>query len=113
MKHAAIIAFVMTFLAPAAQAWEFRTPHEVQDTIVWNRMENEVAVIKGTSHRLGGDFLIVQPTQNVSGLGRYEVVMPKGTLTRRAKGGWYTTVTIDDLPFLPPENPQYFQPSGI
>ena len=113
MKHTAIITLVMTLLAPAAQAWESRTPHEVQDSIVWNRMENEVAVIKGTSHRLGEDFLIIQPTKKFSGLGRYEVVMPKDTLTRRPKGGWYTTVTIDDLPFLPPEIPQYFQPSGI
>ena len=76
-------------------------------------MENEVAVIKGASYRFGEAFLVVQPTKKYSGLGRYEVVMPKDTLTPRAKGGWYTSVTIDDLPYLPPEIPQFFQPSGI
>ncbi|MBA2586995.1 MAG: hypothetical protein H0U98_00045 [Alphaproteobacteria bacterium] len=113
MKHFAMIAFVTTLVAPVAQAWESRTPHEVRDTIVWNQMENEVAVIKGTSYRFGEDFLVIQPTKKFSGLGRYEVVMPKDTLTRRPKGGWYTSVTIDELPFLPPEIPQFFQPSGI
>ena len=110
MKHIAIIALVMALAGSTAQAWESNTPHEVRDTIVWNRMENEVAVIKGTSYRFGEDFLVVQPTKKFSGLGRYEVVMPKETLTRRPKG--WLVHDGHDLPFLPPEIPQ-FQPSGI
>lgn len=79
---------------------------------IWNQKENQVAVLKGSSLRLGPDFVVVHPTKMWSGLGRYQVVMPKDALRPRAKGGWYTSVTIDEFPHLPPEVPQYFQPSG-
>ncbi len=80
--------------------------------IVWNSMENEVAVIKGSSERLGRDYVVIQPTQKFLDLGRYEVVMPSAALRPREKGGWYTSVSDNDFPYLPPEVPQYFQPSG-
>ncbi len=93
-------------LAMPAAAQEPRNP------TIWNAKENQVAVLKGPSLRLGPDYVVVHPTKMWSGLGRYQVVMPRDALRPRAKGGWYTNVTIDDFPHLPPEVPQYFQPSG-
>ena len=75
-------------------------------------MENEVAVIKGPSERLGPDFVVIHPTGKFLDLGRYQVLMPVAALRPRERGGWYTAISNDDLPYLPPEVPQYFQPSG-
>ncbi|MBA2682427.1 MAG: hypothetical protein H0U76_29045 [Ktedonobacteraceae bacterium] len=113
MKTFIIAAVCLPLVATAAQAWNSRTPEETRNSITWNSMEIEVAVIKGPSQRFGENYLVVHPTKKFSGLGRYQVVMPKATLRPRPKGGWYTSVSIDALPFLPPEIPQFFQPSGI
>lgn len=92
----------------SAQAWE----DSQRNSTIWNAMENQVAVLKGPSRQYGENYVVVHPTKKWSGLGRYQVVMPKDALRPRAKGGWYTAVTIDEFPYLPPEVPQYFQPSG-
>lgn len=113
MRFFSVTAVCLSLVATTAQAWNGHTAEEARNTIVWNNMENEVAVIKGPSQRFGENFVVVHPTKKFSGLGRYQVVMPKDTLRPRAKGGWYTSVSIDALPFLPPEVPQFFQPSGI
>jgi hypothetical protein len=94
MKSLIITAACLTLVATAAQAWNSRPAEETRNSIVWNSMENEVAVIKGPSQRFGETFLVVHPTKKFSGLGRYQVVMPKATLRPRPKGGWYTSVSI-------------------
>ncbi len=107
MKSLIAAALCLSCLG-SAQAYE----NGARSSTIWNAMENQVAVLKGPSDRLGVNYVVVHPTKKWSGLGRYQVVMPKDALRPRAKGGWYTSVTIDELPFLPPEVPQYFQPSG-
>jgi hypothetical protein len=102
----AAAAVCLSFLALPVTAQAGR------DTLIWNAAENQVAVLKGPSRRLGPDYVVVHPTKKWTGLGRYQVVMPKSALRPRAKGGWYTSVTIDEFPHLRPEVPQYFQPSG-
>ena len=108
MKSAFVAALCLCGLALAAPA----AAQGERNPTIWNAKENQVAVLKGTSLRLGPDFVVVHPTKMWSGLGRYQVVMPRDALRPRAKGGWYTNVTIDEFPHLPPEVPQYFQPSG-
>lgn len=106
-----IVLGALGFVALSSVALAFESHEAARNSIIWNRMENQVAVIKGPS-RHGAEFLVVHPTKKFSGLGRYQVVMPKDSLRPRPKGGWYTSITIDELPYLPPELPQYFQPSG-
>jgi len=106
MRTLAAAAVCLSFLALPV------TANAGRDTLIWNAMENQVAVLKGDSLRLGPDYVVVHPTKKWSGLGRYQVVMPKSALRPRAKGGWYTNVSIDEFPHLRPEVPQYFQPSG-
>ena len=103
-----LVAISLSVLALGLPA----TAQEPRNPTIWNAMENQVAVLKGSSLRLGPDYVVVHPTKMWSGLGRYQVVMPRDALRPRAKGGWYTDVTIDDFPHLRPEVPQYFQPSG-
>lgn len=102
---AALCLSCLAFAAPAGAQFQ-RNP------TIWNAMENQVAVLKGPSESYGPDYVVIHPTKKWSGLGRYQVVMPKDALRPRAKGGWYTSVKIDELPYLPPEVRQYFQPSG-
>ena len=102
----AAAAVCLSFLALPVTAQAGR------DTLIWNAAENQVAVLKGPSQRLGPDYVVVHPTKKWTGLGRYQVVMPKSALRPRAKGVWYTSVTIDEFPHLRPEVSQYFQPSG-
>ncbi len=108
MKSSIIGTVCLVALCSAAQALSTdRGP------IIWNSEENEVAVIRGTTMRDGKEFVVIQPTQKFLDLGRYIVVMPAAALSPRAKGGWYTTITKDEMPYLPPVHPTYFQPSGI
>jgi len=108
MRKSLIAAALCLSCLGSAQAYE----NSGRSTTIWNAMENQVAVLKGPSHRLGENYVVVHPTKKWSGLGRYQVVMPRDALRPRAKGGWYTDITIDEFPYLPPEVPQYFQPSG-
>ncbi|MBA2590225.1 MAG: hypothetical protein H0U98_16555 [Alphaproteobacteria bacterium] len=101
-----LAAVISSCILTPAFAGEERSP------IVWNAMENEVAVIKGGSERFGPNYVVIQPTQKFLDLGRYEVVIPAAALQPRARGGWYSAVSNDDIPYLLPEVPQYFQPSG-
>jgi hypothetical protein len=103
-----LVAISLSVLALGLPA----TAQEARNPTIWNAKENQVAVLKGSSLRLGLDFVVVHPTKMWSGLGRYQVVMSRDALRPRAKGGWYTDVTIDEFPHLRPEVPQYFQPSG-
>ena len=97
----------LSVLCSAAQAF----PTD-RGPIIWNSQENEVAVIKGTTMDAGREYVVIQPTKKFLGLGRYIVVMPAAALAPRARGGWYTTISNDDMPYLPPVYPTYFQPSG-
>ena len=103
-----LVAISLSVLALGLPA----TAQEARNPTIWNAKENQVAVLKGSSLRLGLDFVVVHPTKMWSGLGRYQVVMSRDALRPRAKGGWYTDVTIDEFPHLRHEVPQYFQPSG-
>lgn len=110
MKKTLTTLFASCLVSSAADAMD-RTDRE-RSPIIWNSVGNEVAVIKGRSWRFGPDFVVIHPTGKFLGLGRYQVVMPVDALRPRAQGGWETSISDDDFPYLPPEVPQYFQPSG-
>jgi len=74
----AAAAVCLSFLALPVTAQAGR------DTLIWNAAENQVAVLKGPSQRLGPDYVVVHPTKKWTGLGRYQVVMPKSALRPRA-----------------------------
>ena len=107
-----IVAAIALASCAGTSAFAMDEGRQERSSIVWNAMENEVAVIKGTSYTFGQDFVVIQPTQKFLDLGRYEVVMPAAALWPRPKGGWYTSISNNDMPYLPPEVPQYFQSSG-
>lgn len=86
--------------------------HQIDERspVVYNSMENEVAVIKGITGPGGRGHVVIQPTHKFFGLGYYTVVMPRETLRPRQRGGWYTSIrTISCLTygpsFLPTSNP--------
>jgi hypothetical protein len=82
-----------------------------RNPIIWNSHDNEVGVIQ----RFNPDgSVVMQPSRRSLGMGNYNVVLPKENLRPRDRGGWETDLTLDQLAYLPPPNPQRFwMPSGM
>jgi hypothetical protein len=103
----------MKFLLAAGLAALCATAAQAQpgdpDTIVYNRMGNEVGVIQS---RPDSHTFIVQPTRATLDLGYYEVAMPAQAMRPRPNGGWVTLMTNEQIAFLRPTDDRYFQPSG-
>jgi hypothetical protein len=78
--------------------------------IVYNHQGNEVGVIQQLQPN--GDALM-QPTRMALDLGYYNVVMPAAMLKPRARGGWETSMSNEEMAFLPPVPYRFFMPSGI
>lgn len=82
---------------------------QTRSPIVYNHQDNEVGVIQKIMPN--GDALML-PTHATLGLGYYDVVMPAKQLRPRARGGWETTMTNEQIAFLPPVPHRFFMPSG-
>ena len=77
--------------------------------IVYNHQGREVGVIQRMASN--GDTVML-PTQGTLGLGYYDVMMPAAMLKPRPRGGWETTMSNQDIAFLPPVPHRFFMPSG-
>ena len=61
-----------------------------------------------------GRLAIMQPSRKTLGMGHYNVIMAQQDLKPRAKGGWETDLTLDQIAYLPPVNPnRFWMPSGV
>ena len=82
-----------------------------RNPIIYNPQGNEVGVLK---HFGPGGIAIMQPSRRTLGMGHYDVVLSQQNLKPRARGGWLTDLTIDQIAYLPPVNPRRFwMPSGV
>lgn len=77
--------------------------------IIYNLAGYEVGVIEHI--KANGDALVL-PTKATVDLGYYKVIMPAARLRPRARGGWETSMSIQDIQFLPPVPYRFFMPSG-
>ena len=86
-------------------------PVEGRNPIIYNPRGDEVGVLK----RFTPDGLaVMQPSRKTLGMGHYNVVLSQLNLKPRAKGGWETDLTLDQIAYLPPPNPRRFwMPSGV
>jgi hypothetical protein len=79
--------------------------------IVYNAAGYQVGVIRQT--RPNGS-VIVLPSSKTLGLGYYHIAIAPENLRPRARGGWETDLTNDEIPYIPPVSPRRFwQPSGF
>jgi hypothetical protein len=81
-----------------------------RNPLIYNPRGDEVGVLK----RLTPDGLAVMlPSSKNLGMGYYRVTMAQQNLKPRAKGGWETDLTLDQIAYLPPVNPnRFWRPSG-
>ena len=79
--------------------------------IIYNSVGNQIGVIR----RLNPDgSAIVQPSSKTLGLGYYHIAIAAENLKPRARGGWQTDLTNDEIPYIPPVSKRrYWQPSGF
>ena len=96
------IAALSLGFTPGAQAQD-RSP------IVYNFRGDEVGVIQ---HETPNGDVIMLPTKGTLDLGYYDVSVPSQALHPRPAGGWVTTLTNDQIAFLPPVPYRFFWPSG-
>jgi len=78
--------------------------------IIYNSVGNQIGVIR----QLNPDgSAIVQPSAKTLGLGYYRIAIKAENLRPRARGGWQTDLTNDEIPYIPPVSKRrYWQPSG-
>jgi hypothetical protein len=79
--------------------------------IIYNAAGNQVGVIR----QMNPDgSVIVLPSSKTLGLGYYRIAIAAENLRPRARGGWETDLTNDEIPYIPPISPRRFwQPSGF
>ncbi len=83
---------------------------EGRNPIIYNPRGDEVGVLKRFAP---GGVAIMQPSSKTLGMGYYRVTMSQQNLKPRAKGGWETDLTLDQIAYLPPVNPnRFWRPSG-
>lgn len=82
-----------------------------RNPIIYNPRGDEVGVLR----RFTPDGLaVMQPSRKTLGMGHYNVIMAQQDLRPRAKGGWETDLTLDQIAYLPPVNPnRFWMPSGV
>jgi len=102
LLQCAVVLCALGSLAPAL-AEEERSP------IVYNLRGHMVGVIQGDAPN--GDVIML-PSKATLDLGYYDVAIPRQALRPRARGGWETTLTNDQIPYLEPVPHQFFMPSG-
>jgi hypothetical protein len=96
------VALLALGFIPSARAQD-RSP------IVYNFRGDEVGVIQRAAPN--GDAIML-PTKGTLDLGYYDVSVPSRALHPRPAGGWVTTLSNDQIAFLPPVPYRFFQPSG-
>jgi hypothetical protein len=103
MKKLLQCAVVLCALATPALAEDERSP------IVYNLRGHMVGVIQRDAPN--GDVIML-PSKATLDLGYYDVAVPRQALRPRARGGWETTLTNDQIAYLEPVPHQFFMPSG-
>ena len=84
---------------------------EDRNSIIYDPRGVEVGVLE----RFTPDGLAVMlPSSKSLGMGYYKVIMAQQNLKPRARGGWVTDLTLDQIAYLPPVNPnRFWMPSGV
>ena len=84
---------------------------EGRNAIIYSPNGNEVGVLRRFTP---GGLAVMQPSRKTLGMGHYDVVLSQQDLKPRAKGGWVTDLTLDQIAYLPPVNPnRFWMPSGV
>ena len=84
---------------------------EGRNAIIYSPNGNEVGVLR---RFMPGGFAVMQPSRKTLGMGHYNVVLSQQDLKPRARGGWETDLTLDQIAYLPPVNPnRFWMPSGV
>lgn len=92
---AALLAATPVFAQGFADALRGRNP------IIYNANENEVGVIQRPARIEGVESAVVLPTQKYLDLGYYDIAIPAWALKPRPAGGWYTSLSNQQLASLP------------
>src|SRR4051794_8504611 len=104
----ALSAFAVLLLITTEALANFQV--QGRNPVVYNPRGDEVGVLKrftpeGVAIRL--------PNSKTLDMGYYRVIIAQRNLKPRAKGGWETDLTLDQLAYVPPVNPRRFwMPSG-
>jgi hypothetical protein len=109
MRRITFLAFPIALTMLAVVPARADIADQQRSPIIYNRAGYEVGVIEDL--KTNGDALVL-PTKATVDLGYYKVIMPATSLRPRARGGWETSMTIDEMEFLPPVTPRFFMPSG-
>jgi len=81
-----------------------------RNPLIYNPRGDEVGVLKGLTPE---GLAVMLPSSKTLGMGYYRVTMSQQNLKPRAKGGWETDLTLDQIAYLPPVNPnRFWMPSG-
>ena len=84
---------------------------EGRNPIIYSPSGNEVGVLR---RFMPGGLAVMQPSRKTLGMGHYNVIVAQQDLKPRAQGGWETDLTLDQLAYLPPVNPnRFWMPSGV
>ena len=98
-----LLAFPALVLAALTFGAAERSP------IVYNFQGYEVGVIQ---YFTPDGAAIMQPTVKTLGLGQYNVAIRHEDLRPRARGGWETDLTNDEIAYIPPVTRRFFMASG-
>ena len=83
---------------------------EGRNPIIYNPHGVEVGVLRRLAP---GGLAVMHPSSKTLGMGYYNVIMAQQDLKPRARGGWETDLTLDQIAYLPPVNPnRFWMPSG-
>jgi len=102
--------FLLAVLALAVPL-AISTEAPARSPIIYNAVGNQIGVIR----QMNPDgSAIVQPSAKTLGLGYYHIAIAAQNLKPRARGGWETDLTNDEIPYIPPVSKRRFwQPSGF
>jgi hypothetical protein len=84
---------------------------EGRNPIIYSPNGNEVGVLR---RFMPGGLAVMQPSRKTLGMGHYNVVLSQQNLKPRARGGWETDLTLDQIAYLPPvDRNRFWMPSGV
>jgi len=110
-KSLRVLSAFSVLLLITTEALAGNHPVESRSPIIYNPNGNEVGVL--TRFTPDGMAIMI-PSRTTLGMGNYSVVLSQQNLKPRTKGGWVTDLTLDQIAYLPPVNPQRFwMPSGV
>ena len=98
----ALSAFAVLFLIATEALANGNTAYDMiggRNPIIYNLRGDEVGVLM----RFTPDGMaIMNPSRTTLGMGNYKVVLSQQDLKPRAKGGWVTDLTLDQIAYLRP-----------